>query len=142
MAELEADTTPGTQRARPLSPHLQIYRPMLTMVMSIVHRITGMALYFGMVLLAWWLIAAAAGPNAYANFEWFMGSLIGRLVLLGYTWALLHHMLGGIRHLIWDTIHGLEPVEREMLTLATLVGSVSLTLVVWVVGYLAMGGPR
>jgi succinate dehydrogenase / fumarate reductase cytochrome b subunit len=142
MAELEADTTPGTQRARPLSPHMQIYRPMLTMVMSIVHRITGMALYFGMVLLAWWLIAAAAGPNAYANFEWFMGSLIGRLVLLGYTWALLHHMLGGIRHLIWDTIHGLEPVEREMLTLATLVGSVSLTLVVWVVGYLAMGGPR
>jgi succinate dehydrogenase / fumarate reductase cytochrome b subunit len=142
MAELEADTTPGTQRARPLSPHLQIYKPMLTMVMSIVHRITGMVLYFGMLLLAWWLIAAAAGPNAYSNFEWFMGSLIGRLVLLGYTWALLHHMLGGIRHLIWDTIHGLEPVEREMLTLATLVGSISLTLVVWVVGYLAMGGPR
>src|SRR5471030_933306 len=142
MAELEADTTPGTQRARPLSPHLQIYKPMLTMMMSIVHRITGSALYFGMLLLAWWLIAAAAGPNAYANFEWFMGSLIGRLVLFGYTWALLHHMLGGIRHLIWDTIHGFEPAEREMLALATLIGSISLTLIVWVVGYLAMGGPR
>ena len=71
-----------------------------------------------------------------------MGSLIGRLVLFGYTWALLHHMLGGIRHLIWDTIHGLEPAERELLALATLVGSISLTLIVWVVGYLAMGGPR
>jgi succinate dehydrogenase / fumarate reductase cytochrome b subunit len=141
MAELEADTTPA-QRARPLSPHLQIYKPTLTMMMSIVHRITGSALYYGMLLLAWWLIAAASGPNAYSYVEWFMGSLIGRLVLLGFTWALLHHMLGGIRHLIWDTLHGLEPTEREMLALATLVGSISLTLVLWVVGYLAMGGPR
>ncbi len=142
MAELKADTAPGSQRARPLSPHLQIYRPMLTMMMSIAHRFTGAALYFGMLLVAWWLIAAASGPNAYANVEWFMGSLIGRLMLFGYTWALLHHLLGGVRHLIWDTIHGFEPAEREMLTLATLVGSVALTIVVWVVGYLAMGGPR
>jgi succinate dehydrogenase / fumarate reductase cytochrome b subunit len=115
---------------------------MLTMMMSIVHRITGAALYFGMLLIAWWLIAAASGPNAYANVEWFIGSLIGRIVLFGYTWALIHHTLGGIRHLIWDTLHGLEPAERELLTLATLVGSISLTLVIWVVGYLAMGGPR
>jgi succinate dehydrogenase / fumarate reductase cytochrome b subunit len=142
MAELEARTTTKPQRSRPLSPHLQIYSPMLTMMMSIVHRITGAALYFGMLLLAWWLVAAASGPNAYANVEWFMASLIGRLVLFGYTWALLHHMLGGIRHLIWDTGHGLEPTERELLTLATLIGSVSLTLILWVVGYLAMGGPR
>ncbi len=78
------------------------------MMMSIVHRITGTLLYFGMLLLAWWLIAAAAGPNAYASVEWFMGSLIGQIVLFGYTWALIHHMLGGIRHLIWDTIHGLR----------------------------------
>jgi succinate dehydrogenase / fumarate reductase cytochrome b subunit len=142
MAELEAGTTTGPRRARPLSPHLQVYKMMLTFVMSGFHRISGFVLYFGIVLLAWWLIAAAAGPNAYANVEWFMGSWIGRLVLLGYTWALLHHMLGGIRHLIWDTIHGFEPAEREMLALATLVGSISLTVVVWVVGYLAMGGPR
>ncbi len=138
MAEIDA----GTRARRPLSPHLQIYTPALTMVMSIVHRITGAALYFGMLLLAWWLIAAAAGPNAYGGIEWFMGSWIGRIVLVGYTWALLHHMLGGIRHLIWDTLHGLEPAEREMLTLATLVGSVLLTIVVLVVGYLAMGGAR
>jgi succinate dehydrogenase / fumarate reductase cytochrome b subunit len=142
MAELEAGSSTAPQRSRPISPHLQIYRPMLTMMMSIVHRITGAALYFGMLLLAWWLIAAASGPAAYANFEWFMSTLIGRVILFGYTWALLHHMLGGIRHLIWDTLHGLEPAEREMLTLATLIGSVSLTLAVWVIGYLAMGGPR
>ena len=115
---------------------------MLTMTMSIVHRVTGAALYFGILLLAWWLVAAASGPNAYANVEWFMGTLIGRVVLFGYTWALLHHMLGGIRHLIWDVGLGFEPAEREFLALATIVGSISLTLIVWVVGYLAMGGPR
>jgi succinate dehydrogenase / fumarate reductase cytochrome b subunit len=142
MAELETGTTAASQRPRPLSPHLQVYKLMLTFVMSGFHRISGFALYFGMLLIAWWLIAAATGPNAYANVEWFMGSLIGRLVLFGYTWALLHHMLGGIRHLIWDTIHGFEPAEREMLALATLVGSISLTLIIWAVGYLAMGGPR
>jgi succinate dehydrogenase / fumarate reductase cytochrome b subunit len=138
MAELNA----GSTRARPLSPHLQIYRPMLTMMMSIVHRITGTALYFGTLLLAWWLVAAAAGPNAYANFEWFMGTILGKLILFGYTWALIHHMLGGVRHLIWDTLHGFSPAEREMLTLATLIGSVTLTLLIWAVGFLAMGGPR
>src|SRR5262245_32092878 len=114
MPELEAGTSTRAQRMRPLSPHLQIYKPMLTMVMSIVHRITGGALYFGMLLPAWWLIAAATGPNAYANVEWFMGSLIGQLVLFGYTWALLHHMLGGIRHLIWDTIHCRWPAQPQV----------------------------
>ena len=142
MAEFDAGTAAGSERSRPLSPHLQIYKPMLTMVMSIVHRITGAALYFGMLLLAWWLIAAASGPNAYAGFEWVMGSVIGQLLLFGYTWALIQHMLGGIRHLIWDTGHGFEPAEREVLTLATLIGSIALTLILWVVGYLAMGGPR
>jgi len=139
MAELGAETT---QRARPLSPHLQIYRPMLTMMMSIVHRITGAALYFGLLLLAWWLVAAASGPNAYAAFEWFMSTLIGRVILVGYTWALMHHLLGGVRHLIWDTLHGLDPANRELLTLSTLIGSITLTLLLTVVGYLAVGGPR
>jgi succinate dehydrogenase / fumarate reductase cytochrome b subunit len=142
MTELEAGSTTAPRRSRPLSPHLQVYKLTLTFVMSGFHRITGFVLYFGMLLIAWWLIAAVSGPNAYANFEWFMSSLIGRLVLFGYTWALLHHMLGGIRHLIWDTIHGLEPPEREFMALTTIVGSISLTLIVWVVGYLAMGGPR
>ena len=142
MAELEAQATAGARRQRPISPHMQIYKPMLTMMMSIVHRITGGALYFGMLLLAWWLIAAASGPNAYANVEWFMGTLIGRLILFGYTWALMHHMLGGIRHLIWDSIHGFEPAEREMLALSTLVGSIAFTLVLWGIAYLVAGGAR
>ena len=112
---------------------------MLTMMMSIVHRITGFGLYFGTLLLAWWFIAAA-GPNGYARFEWFIGSWIGRLILLGYTWALIHHMLGGIRHLIWDTGRGLGPVEREWLVAANLIGSIVITLILWVIGLLAMGG--
>ena len=136
MAESRA---PG---ARPISPHLSIYRPMLTMMMSIVHRITGGALYVGTLLLAWWLIAAASGPNGYAAVQSFMASFIGRLILFGYTWALLHHMLGGIRHFVWDTGHGFGPGEREWLARATLFGSVTLTIVLWLVGYLMIGGTR
>ena len=142
MAELHAGSTSGPRRPRPLSPHIQVYKLTLTYLMSGFHRVTGAVLYFGILLIAWWLVAAAAGPNAYANFEWFIGSWFGQLVLFGYTWALLHHMLGGIRHLIWDTLHGFEPAEREMMALATIVGSILLTLLVWVIGYLAMGGPR
>jgi succinate dehydrogenase / fumarate reductase, cytochrome b subunit len=127
--------------ARPLSPHLQIYRLPLTMLMSGFHRISGMGLYFGTLLLAWWLLAAAS-PGAYSRFQWFIGSLIGQIILLGYTWALIHHMLGGVRHLIWDTGRGLGPQEREWLAAATLIGSLTLTLIVAVVGYLAMGGSR
>ena len=127
---------------RPLSPHLTIYHPALTMLMSIAHRITGGALYFGTLLVAWWLIAAATGPNGYAAVQWFMGTLIGRLVLFGYTWALLHHMLGGVRHLIWDTGRGFGPTEREWLVRATLFGSITLTVVLWVVGYLVLGASR
>ena len=127
---------------RPLSPHLFIYKPMLTMTMSIVHRVTGACLFFGTLLMAWWLIAAASGPNAYAGIGSFMSSFVGRIILFGYTWALIHHGLGGVRHLIWDTGRGFEPTEREMLTLATLIGSIAWTIIIWVVGYLFMGGPR
>jgi succinate dehydrogenase / fumarate reductase cytochrome b subunit len=125
---------------RPLSPHLLIYRWPITMVMSILHRITGIGLYYGVLLVAWWLLAAASGPNAYANFAAFMGSFIGRVILFGYTWALMHHMLGGIRHLIWDTVHGFSAQEREWMSYATVVGSIGLTIVLWIVGYLMMGG--
>jgi succinate dehydrogenase / fumarate reductase, cytochrome b subunit len=134
----------NTRRAveRPLSPHLSIYRPMLTMMMSITHRITGAALFFGTLLLTWWLLAAASGPTAYAKVQGFLGSIIGLLILFGYTWALIHHMLGGVRHLIWDTGRGFGPVEREWMTLANLIGSVGLTLLVWIVGFVFMGGAR
>ena len=136
MAEAKATRL----KSRPLSPHLQIYKPMLTMMMSIVHRITGGALFFGTLLLVWWLTAAAAGPNAYGMVQWFMETWFGRLILLGYTWALIHHMLGGIRHLVWDLGYGYGPSEREWLTVATLAGSVALTILLWFAGYLVMVG--
>ena len=121
----------GRPVARPLSPHLQIYAKPINMVMSIVHRITGVALYFGTLLLAWWLIAAATSP-AYFNFvNGLFGTLLGRLVLLGYTWALLHHMLGGIRHLIWDTGRGFDLKTVDRLGWGTIIGSVILTILVW-----------
>src|ERR1700680_3743925 len=87
---------------RPLSPHLQTYRWTLTMALSIVHRGTGLALYFGTLLMAWWLIAAASGPTAYAHVQAFTGSVIGRLIAFGYTRAMLHHLLSGLRHFVWD----------------------------------------
>ena len=126
--------------ARPLSPHLQIYKPTLTMTMSIVHRITGIGNYFGTLLLAWWFIAAAS-PSSYAKFEGFAGSIIGRIILFGYTWSVIHHMLGGIRHLISDTGRGFGPTEREWLAAATLIGSIAITVLLWIFGLLAMGGP-
>lgn len=120
---------------RPLSPHLQIYKPILTMVMSILHRITGAALYFGTLLLAWWLIAAAAGPAYFDFVNGIYGSVLGRLVLFGFTWALVHHMLGGIRHFIWDMGAGFGRETREWLARATIFGSVSLTILLWIIGY-------
>ena len=120
---------------RPISPHLQIYKPTLTMMMSIVHRITGAALYFGTLLLAWWLLSAASGQNAYAKVQWFMGTIVGQVILFGYTWALIHHMYGGIRHFIWDTGHGYGAKERELLVIVGLAGSIVTTIVLWVIGY-------
>ncbi len=128
--------------ARPLSPHLAIYRPMLSMMMSIVHRITGAALYVGTLLLVWWLLAVASGPGAYATFQSAAGSVIGRIVLFGYTWALVHHMLGGLRYLIWDTGRGFGAAEREWMVRSNLVGSILLTIILWVVGGYLMGGLR
>jgi succinate dehydrogenase / fumarate reductase cytochrome b subunit len=135
-------TETRAQHERPLSPHLQIDHLTLTMMMSVVHRATGAMLYVGTLLVAWWLIAAATGPNAYATVQWSMGSLVGMLIPLGYTWALIHHMLGGLRHLIWDAGYGFGLVEREWLARATVVGSVGLTVVLWLVGYLMIGESR
>lgn len=127
---------------RPLSPHLTVYHLAFSMLMSGIHRITGVVLYFGTVLVAWWLVAAASGPNAYATVQWFMGTIIGRLILFGYTFSLIHHMLGGLRYLIWDTGRGFGPSEREWLVRAPLFGSVTLTIVLWIIGYLVLGASR
>jgi succinate dehydrogenase / fumarate reductase cytochrome b subunit len=138
MKMAEAKLSPA-KVARPLSPHLQIYKPTLTMMMSIAHRVSGGALYYGMLFLAWWLLAAASGPNAYGRFQWFMGSVIGILVLVAITFALLLHMLGGIRHLIWDLGYGFGPVEREWLGRATLFGAIALTAILTIIGFVLTG---
>ncbi len=120
---------------RPLSPHLQIYRPMLSMMMSIMHRITGAALFFGMILLVWWLFAAAWSDDAFNIAQGFFGHWFGRLVLFGFTWALIHHLLGGLRHFIWDTGKGFDLATVEILVKANLIGSVVLTVLLWFIGY-------
>lgn len=120
---------------RPLSPHLQIYKPIPTMVMSIMHRITGGALYFGTLLVLWWLVAAASGEAYFSWVSWFMGTLIGKLILFGYTWALVHHMLGGLRHFMWDLGYGFDKDFSTKLAKAMPVASICLTVLIWVIGY-------
>ena len=129
--------TDAATRLRPLSPHLQVYRWPITMAMSIAHRVTGGALYVGSLLLIWLLVAAATGPHAYEIASAVFGSIIGRLVLFGYTLALFHHMFGGLRHFLWDTGAGMEPGTRNTIAWAAVVGSVVLTLVVWAIVLIA-----
>lgn len=122
---------------RPLSPHLQVYTLMLSMMMSIVHRATGAALYFGSLIFVWWLLATASGPEAYDTFASVAGSWLGLLVLFGYTWALIHHMLGGLKHLWWDTGRGFEKPDIELLARGSLALSIGLTVLLWILGLAA-----
>ena len=138
MADARADGTVKVER--PLSPHLQIYTPLINMIMSIVHRITGVALYFGTLLLAWWLTAAATGPAYFNYVNGIFGSVPGRVVLFGYTWALMHHMLGGLRHFVWDTGRGYDLATVDRLSWGTLIGSVVLTAAIWFQHLSSAGG--
>lgn len=113
---------------RPLSPHLQIYRPQLTSITSILTRITGNALIVGALMITWWFVAAAAGPDAFATADAVLTSWFGKLVFLGSIWALWYHSLAGIRHLIWETGHGLDVRTAELLGWGCIGGSVALTL--------------
>lgn len=136
---MQATSERSERRGRPLSPHLQIYSMPINMAMSIVHRILGGALYFGSLLLAWWLIAAATGPDYYNYVAGVFASWPGKIVLLGYTWALMHHMLGGLRHLLWDTGTGYDLRTIDLLSWGSLAGSLLLTAVIWI-GIAASGG--
>jgi succinate dehydrogenase / fumarate reductase, cytochrome b subunit len=142
MADAKGDqrTKAALKAARPLSPHLQIYKMPVSMVMSIVHRITGAALYFGTIIIAGLLVAAASGPEAYATATGLLGSWLGQLVLFGYTWALLHHLVGGVRHFIWDTGHGYDLETIDVLAWATLGVSLAGTVGIWGYVYLTAGG--
>ena len=119
---------------RPLSPHLQIYRWQLTSVMSILHRFAGIALSAGAVLLVWWLVAAAEGPQSYAAIQAFLGSWIGRVLLLGWTAALFYHLCNGLRHLMWDAGCGFELRQAYASGWAVVGATAALTALVWIVG--------
>jgi succinate dehydrogenase / fumarate reductase, cytochrome b subunit len=129
-----SDALPGPRRPRPLSPHLSIYRVTMTMAMSIVHRISGAALYVGVLLLAWFLIAASTDASSFSVFSDFIDSFIGRLILFMFTWALFHHLIGGLRHTLWDAGYGLDAPLRDQMAWATLIGGFALTVLVWIVG--------
>jgi succinate dehydrogenase / fumarate reductase cytochrome b subunit len=118
-------------RARPLSPHLEVYRFTLTMAMSILHRITGIANYVGTLLLVLWLLAAAIGGGFYDGANALFGSWIGQVVLFGYTWSLFHHMLGGLKHFVWDSGRMMDPEGRELIVRIQVIGGIVLTLVAW-----------
>ena len=123
---------------RPLSPHLQVYRPQLTSILSITHRLSGVALGVGTLLLVYWLAAAAAGPEAFENAQSFVGSFLGRLLLFGWTVGLFFHLCNGIRHLFWDIGLGFELDEVYRSGWTVVVATVLLSLLIWVVGYSVM----
>ena len=116
---------------RPLSPHLQIYKPQLTSVLSIAHRLTGIALAIGALLLVYWLAAAAAGPDAYATAKGFMGSWFGRVLLFGWSLSLFYHLCNGIRHLAWDAGFGFAIGTTYATGKAVLIGALVLTIAAW-----------
>jgi succinate dehydrogenase / fumarate reductase, cytochrome b subunit len=126
-------------RERPLSPHLQIYKWPVTMGTSIIHRITGVGLTLGTILLACWLIAAALGPVAYDQFQTLAGHWFGRFVLFGFTLSLIYHALNGVRHLFWDFGYGFKVATANMTGVLTYGLTVVLTLVIWAAAYYAKG---
>jgi succinate dehydrogenase cytochrome b subunit len=124
---------------RPLSPHLQVYRPQITSVLSILHRLTGVTLTLGTLLLTWWLVSAAYGPDAFADAQAFVGSWFGQLLMWGFTFALFYHLGNGIRHLAWDFGWGFELSQVRASGLAMLAFAVFGTLLTLTVAYATRG---
>jgi succinate dehydrogenase / fumarate reductase cytochrome b subunit len=124
-------------RARPLSPHLQVYRWQITMVMSILHRASGVALTVGAFALAWWLLAVAAGGAAHAEAARWLASPVGRMLLFVFSLALVYHLLNGIRHLLWDAGWGLDIPDVYRSGYAVTALTVVFTAAIWLV---ALGG--
>ncbi len=120
---------------RPLSPHLQVYRPQITSVLSILHRITGVFLSFAALLLAYWLASAAYGPEAFERAQDFMESGFGRLVLFGFTFALFYHMCNGVRHIGWDMRLGFELPTLRFTGVVVVLTATALTILTWLMAY-------
>ncbi|MBI1259934.1 MAG: succinate dehydrogenase, cytochrome b556 subunit [Chloroflexi bacterium] len=116
---------------RPLAPHLQVYRPQLTTVLSITHRATGYALAVGTVMIVWMLVAAASGPDAYGVFQWFVGTQLGKILLFGWSLAMFYHLSNGIRHLFWDMGYLFKIENAYKAGYLVLLSTLALTLLFW-----------
>ena len=125
---------------RPLSPHLQVYKPQITSVLSILHRITGVGLAVGALVLVYWLNAAAYGPEIFERAQSSLSSWLGRLLLIGWTWALFYHLCNGIRHICWDSGIGLEIQHVKLTGWIVIIASLGFTLMSWMAGYGLLGG--
>jgi succinate dehydrogenase / fumarate reductase cytochrome b subunit len=133
MAGNAPETAPHS--GRPLSPHLQVYRWPITMLTSILHRMTGVANVGGMLLVTFWLVAMAMGPDTYAFAQEVLGSLIGQIILAGFTLSVVYHLLNGIRHLAWDSGWGFELGTSRMTGYLVFLGTVALSLCIWIAAY-------
>lgn len=141
-ALMVAHTSDGRLVRRPLSPHLQVYTPQLTSILSIMNRVTGIAVSAGTLLLVWWLVAVASGPGAFATVQGFIGSPVGLFMLFGWTAALFYHFFGGIRHLFWDAGFGYDLPQTHMSGWAVVIASAASTILVWIAGLIMMRGWR
>ena len=128
-------STTAKSAARPLSPHLQVYRLPLTALLSITHRITGVGLSLGLIVLAWWLAAAATSPDAYATVTAVLGSWFGYLVLFGFSASLYFHLCNGIRHLFWDMGRGFEIAQAQRSDKIVIAAAVILTVLTWLAAF-------
>jgi succinate dehydrogenase / fumarate reductase cytochrome b subunit len=128
-----------TTRNRPVSPHLQVYKPQITSILSITHRITGVALCGGAVILTYWLMAATYGPDAFATAQSLLGSWFGMLVLLGVVFSLWYHLANGIRHLAWDAGWGFELDQVTKSGIAVIGAAVVLTVATFALAFTAGG---
>ena len=131
-------TEAGVPRARPMSPHLTVWRWHITMAASILHRVTGVGLYLGALIVAAWAVSLASGPEAYAQFKGLMGSPLGKFVLFGMSLSFFYHLASGVRHSIWDLGYGLTPKSANALSVASFAFAIAATLAVW--GIAAMTG--
>ena len=136
-----------TPREPPVSPHLltgglfsrPLWRWHITMWTSILHRVTGIVLYVGVLIAAAWAISLAAGPEAYAAFKAAMGSILGLVVMFGLTLSLFYHLANGVRHLVWDSGKGFEPKTADMTGWAAIAFGVGAAVLIWIIAFLGMG---
>jgi len=127
---------------RPMSPHIQVWRWHVTMAASILHRATGLALYVGILVVAGWVIALAAGASAFDHYGALLASPLGLLVLFGLTVAFLYHLANGVRHLFWDSGKGFEPKTADMTGWAVIVFGVVAAVLIWIIAFLNTGAAQ